>query len=72
MLWFYSQFNSWNYFRSTPFYDIKDLVADDMHDDIPIRLNHTTSNVPSEAPNSEEMKIYENITYNGQHAEVVK
>jgi hypothetical protein len=53
-------------------YDTKDLVVEDMHDDIPKRLNHSTSNVPSEAPNSEEMKIYENITYNGLHAEVVK
>lgn len=54
-----------------PLYDTKDLVAEDMHDVIPKRLNGDTSNLHSEALAREDMKIYENISYNGQHAEVV-
>lgn len=54
-----------------PLYDTKDLVAEDMHDLFPKRLNDDTSNLHSEALTREDMKIYENITYNGLHAEVV-
>jgi len=59
--------------RSIPLYDTKELVAEDLQDEIPRRLNHLNLNSSKEKPAelvNEEKKLYENIDFNGQHSEV--